>query len=91
MAKNLIIVESPAKARTIANFVGKEYKVVASMGHIRDLPARELGFNPEQDFAPNYEVPDEKRKVIRELKKEIDKDTTVYLATDEDREGESIS
>ena len=91
MAKNLIIVESPAKARTIANFVGKEYKVVASMGHIRDLPARELGFNPEQDFVPNYEVPDEKRKVIRELKKEIDKDTTVYLATDEDREGESIS
>ncbi|MBK34173.1 MAG: DNA topoisomerase I [Gemmatimonadetes bacterium] len=91
MAKNLIIVESPAKARTIANFVGKEYKVVASMGHIRDLPARELGFNPEQDFVPNYEVPDEKRKIIRELKKEIDKDTTVYLATDEDREGESIS
>ena len=91
MAKNLIIVESPAKARTITNFVGKEYKVVASMGHIRDLPARELGFDPDQDFIPNYEVPDEKRKVIRELRKEIDKDTTVYLATDEDREGESIS
>jgi DNA topoisomerase-1 len=91
MAKNLIIVESPAKARTITNFVGKEYKVVASMGHIRDLPARELGFDPDQDFIPNYEVPDEKRKVIRELKKEINKDTTVYLATDEDREGESIS
>ncbi len=91
MAKNLIIVESPAKARTITNFVGKEYKVVASMGHIRDLPARELGFDPDEDFVPNYEVPDEKRKVIRELKKEIDKDTTVYLATDEDREGESIS
>ena len=91
MAKNLIIVESPAKARTITNFVGKEYKVVASMGHIRDLPARELGFDPDQDFIPNYEVPEEKRKVIRELRKEIDKDTTVYLATDEDREGESIS
>ena len=91
MAKNLIIVESPAKARTITNFVGKEYKVVASIGHIRDLPARELGFDPDQDFIPNYEVPEEKRKVIRELRKEIDKDTTVYLATDEDREGESIS
>lgn len=90
-AKNLIIVESPAKARTITNFVGKEYKVVASMGHIRDLPSRELGFNPDQDFEPSYEVPEEKRKVIRDLKKEIDKNTTVFLATDEDREGESIS
>jgi DNA topoisomerase-1 len=91
MAKNLIIVESPAKARTISNFVGKDFKVVASMGHIRDLPSKELGFDPEEDFAPNYEVPAEKKKVIRELKKEIKKDTVVYLATDEDREGESIS
>jgi DNA topoisomerase-1 len=91
MAKNLIIVESPAKARTITNFVGKDFKVVASMGHIRDLPSKELGFDPDEDFTPNYEVPAEKKKVIRELKKEIDKDTTVYLATDEDREGESIS
>jgi DNA topoisomerase-1 len=91
MAKNLIIVESPAKARTITNFVGKDFKVVASMGHIRDLPSRELGFDPDEDFTPNYEVPTEKKKVIRELKKEINKDTTVYLATDEDREGESIS
>lgn len=91
MAKNLIIVESPAKARTIGNFVGKDFKVVASMGHIRDLPSKELGFDPEKDFEPNYEVPTDKKKVIRELRKEIDKDTTVYLATDEDREGESIS
>ncbi len=91
MAKNLIIVESPAKARTIGNFVGKDFKVVASMGHIRDLPSKELGFDPEADFAPNYEVPTDKKKVIRELRKDIDKDTTVYLATDEDREGESIS
>ncbi|HAA77368.1 TPA: type I DNA topoisomerase [Candidatus Latescibacteria bacterium] len=91
MAKNLIIVESPAKARTIGNFVGKDFKVVASMGHIRDLPSKELGFDPEGDYEPNYEVPSDKKKVIRELKKEIGKDTTVYLATDEDREGESIS
>ncbi|MCH2664929.1 type I DNA topoisomerase [bacterium] len=91
MAKNLIIVESPAKARTIGNFVGKDFKVVASMGHVRDLPSKDLGFNPEEDYKPNYEVPTDKKKVIRELKKDIEKDTTVYLATDEDREGESIS
>ena len=91
MAKNLIIVESPAKARTIGNFVGKDFKVVASMGHIRDLPSKELGFDPDEDYEPNYEVPADKKKVIRELRKEIQKDTVVYLATDEDREGESIS
>ncbi|MCZ6632116.1 MAG: type I DNA topoisomerase [bacterium] len=91
MAKNLIIVESPAKARTISKFVGKDYKVVASMGHVRDLPHKKLGFDPENNYEPEYEVPSEKRKVIRALKKDIDKDTTVFLATDEDREGESIS
>ena len=90
MAKNLIIVESPAKARTISRFVGKDYKVAASMGHVRDLPARELGFDAES-FDPQYEVSQDKREVIRALKKEIGRDTTVYLATDEDREGESIS
>ncbi len=90
MAKNLIIVESPAKARTISRFVGKDYKVAASMGHVRDLPADELGFDAES-FDPQYVVSQDKRKVIQALKKEIGKDTTVYLATDEDREGESIS
>ncbi|MDP6041479.1 MAG: type I DNA topoisomerase [Candidatus Latescibacteria bacterium] len=90
MAKNLIIVESPAKARTISRFVGKDYKVAASMGHVRDLPARELGFDTE-NFDPRYEVSQDKRKVIQALKKDVGKDTTVYLATDEDREGESIS
>lgn len=90
MAKNLIIVESPAKARTISRFVGKDYKVAASMGHVRDLPARDLGFDAES-FDPQYEVSQDKRKVIQALKKEIGRDTTVYLATDEDREGESIS
>jgi len=90
MAKNLIIVESPAKARTISKFVGKDYKVAASMGHIRDLPEREMGFDTA-NFEPTYVVPQDKRKVIQELKKSIEKDTTVYLATDEDREDESIS
>ena len=90
MAKNLIIVESPAKARTISRFVGKDYKVAASMGHVRDLPARELGFDVES-FDPKYVVSQDKRSVIQELKKDIKQDTTVYLATDEDREGESIS
>lgn len=90
MAKNLIIVESPAKARTISRFVGKDYKVAASMGHVRDLPARELGFDVES-FDPKYVVSQDKRGVIQALKKDIGKDTTVYLATDEDREGESIS
>ena len=90
MAKNLIIVESPAKARTISRFVGKDYKVAASMGHVRDLPARDLGFDAES-FDPQYEVSQDKRKVIQALKREIGSDTTVYLATDEDREGESIS
>ena len=90
MAKNLIIVESPAKARTISRFVGKDYKVAASMGHVRDLPSRELGFDTES-FDPKYEVSQDKRKVIQALKKDVEKDTTVYLATDEDREGESIS
>ena len=70
MAKNLIIVESPAKARTISRFVGKDYKVAASMGHVRDLPARELGFDVES-FDPKYVVSQDKRSVIQALKKDI--------------------
>ena len=91
MAKNLIIVESPAKARTISKFLGKDYTVTASMGHVRDLPSSKLGFDPENGFAPNYEISKNKKKTVSELKKQIDKDTVVYLATDEDREGEAIS
>ena len=91
MAKNLIIVESPAKARTISKFLGKDYTVTASMGHVRDLPSSKLGFDPENGFAPDYEISKNKKKTVSELKKQINKDTIVYLATDEDREGEAIS
>ena len=91
MAKNLIIVESPAKARTISKFLGKDYTVTASMGHVRDLPSSKLGFDPENGFAPEYEISKNKKKTVADLKKQIDKNTVIYLATDEDREGEAIS
>ncbi len=91
MPSSLIIVESPAKARTISKFLGDDYAVVASMGHVRDLPERKLGFDPEQGFIPDYEVSKDKEKVIKDIRKHLKKDTLVYLATDEDREGESIS
>ena len=89
--KNLVIVESPAKARTIAKFLGSDYTVMASMGHVRDLPKSTLGFDPENDFKPDYQVTKDKTKVISELKKNIKKDTIIYLAADEDREGEAIA
>lgn len=89
--KNLVIVESPAKAKTISKFLGKDYTVLASMGHVRDLPKSKLGFDPEDNFKPQYLVSTDKRKVISELKKNITKDTTIYLAADEDREGEAIA
>ena len=89
--KNLVIVESPAKARTISKFLGKEYKVVASMGHVRDLPKSKLGFDPENDFQPQYMVSRDKTKIIADIKKNISKDTVIYLAADEDREGEAIA
>lgn len=88
---NLVIVESPAKAKTISQFLGKDYIVKASMGHVRDLPKNKLGFDPANNFAPLYEVTTEKKKVISELKKLITKDTIIYLAADEDREGEAIA
>ncbi len=91
MAKQLIIVESPAKAKTISKFLGNDFTVLASMGHVRDLPSNELGFDPENEYEPQYAVSKDKRKIIQQLKKEIDKDTTIFLATDEDREGESIA
>ncbi|RXJ66817.1 DNA topoisomerase I [Halarcobacter ebronensis] len=89
--KNLVIVESPAKAKTISKFLGKDYKVMASMGHVRDLPKSKLGFDPQNNFEPKYLISTDKKKVISDLKKEITKDTTIYLAADEDREGEAIA
>ncbi len=89
--KNLVIVESPAKAKTISKFLGKDYKVMASMGHVRDLPKSKLGFDPDKNFEPKYLISTDKKKVISSLKKEITKDTTIYLAADEDREGEAIA
>ena len=91
MAKNLVIVESPAKAKTIEKFLGTGYKVASSFGHIADLPARELGVDIDQDFLPKYEVSSDKKKVVSELKKLAQKAETVWLASDEDREGEAIA
>src|SRR3990167_7134074 len=90
--KKLLIVESPAKAKTIGNYLGKEYEVLASVGHVRDLPKREKGaIDIEKDFAPNYVVPAEKREVVERIKKAAGKAGEVYLATDPDREGEAIA
>lgn len=89
--KNLVIVESPAKAKTISKFLGKDFTIMASMGHVRDLPKSTLGFDPEDNFKPNYQISTDKKKVIADLKKQITKDTTIYLAADEDREGEAIA
>lgn len=89
--KNLVIVESPAKAKTISKFLGKDFKVMASMGHVRDLPKSKLGFDPQNNFEPKYLISTDKKKVISDLKKEITKETTIYLAADEDREGEAIA
>jgi DNA topoisomerase-1 len=105
MSKSLIIVESPTKAKTIGKFLGKGFTVKASFGHVRDLPnsateipARlkkepwaKLGINVEEDFKPLYIVPADKKKHVSELQKALDDANEVYLATDEDREGESIS
>ncbi len=90
MSKNLVIVESPAKARTISKFLGKDYKILASMGHVRDLPKSILGIDTEKDFKPKYVVPVDKKKTISELKKELQKSEILWIATDEDREGEAI-
>ena len=83
--------ESPAKARTISKFLGSDYTVMASMGHVRDLPKSKLGFDPEDNFKPQYLISTDKRKVIADLKKQITKETVIYLAADEDREGEAIA
>ena len=92
MAKNLVIVESPAKARTIKRFLGKGYDAMASMGHVRDLPRKEMGVKVDDDsFRPTYSVPADKKKVVSELAKASKSADMVYLATDPDREGEAIS
>lgn len=91
MAKNLIIVESPAKAHTISKFLKNEYTVKASMGHIRDLPAHDLGVDVEHDFAPKYETDKKKSKIIGELREAAEKADAIYLASDHDREGEAIA
>lgn len=90
MSKNLVIVESPAKAKTISRFLGKGYKVLASMGHVRDLPKSKMGIDIEGGFEPTYEVTAEKKKVVAQLKGELKKADTLWIATDEDREGEAI-
>ncbi len=90
MSKNLVIVESPAKAKTIEGYLGKDFTVKSSFGHIRDLPEKELGINLENSFEPTYQISADKVKVVNELKK-LAKDMEVWLATDDDREGEAIS
>lgn len=91
MAKNLLIVESPAKAKTIEKYLGKDFKVKSSFGHIRDLDKGKKGVSIEDDFEPKYVVSPEKTRVVKELKAEAKKVSEVWLATDEDREGEAIS
>lgn len=91
MSKQVIIVESPAKARTIAKIMGDSFEVEASMGHIRDLPKHWFGVNPDKDFQPTYEVPKEKDAVVKKLKSVTRNAEKVFLATDPDREGEAIS
>ncbi|MFT5215529.1 MAG: DNA topoisomerase-1 [Glaciecola sp.] len=91
MAKNLVIVESPAKAKTIEKFLGKDFKVESSFGHIADLPSKELGVDVEGDFKPKYEVSKDKKAVVKKLKELAKKAEMVWLASDEDREGEAIA
>ena len=91
MLKNLVIVESPAKAKTIEKFLGKDYKVMSSYGHIRDLRKKNFSIDVENNFAPIYEIPDDKKELVATLKKSASEAQMVWLASDEDREGEAIS
>ncbi|CAG1770299.1 partial DNA topoisomerase 1, partial [uncultured bacterium] len=88
---DVVVVESPAKARTVSKFLGKDYTVKASVGHVRDLLRSQLSVDVKHDFTPKYRVPNEKRAVVKELKNIADKAAEVYLATDPDREGEAIA
>src|SRR3954465_11070633 len=90
MAKSLVIVESPAKAKTIGKYLGKQYVVKASLGHVKDLPKKDLAVDVERDFTPKYEVIEGKKKLIAELKQAAKSVDSVYLAADPDREGEAI-
>ena len=91
MAKYLVIVESPAKVKTIKKFLGTNYEVDASGGHVRDLPKSQMGIGPENDFEPKYITIRGKGDVLARLRKEVKKADVIYLATDPDREGEAIS
>src|ERR1051325_9344026 len=90
MAKALVIVESPSKAKTINKYLGKQFVVKASLGHIKDLPKRDLAVDVEHGFEPHYEVIEGKKKLISELKQAAKKVESIYLAADPDREGEAI-
>src|SRR3990172_1255252 len=90
MAKALVVVESPAKAKTINKYLGRDYKVIASMGHVRDLPKSKLGVHVEEGFRPVYEVIPSRAKVVKELKEAAKTAEVIYVATDPDREGEAI-
>ena len=91
MPRSLVVVESPAKAKTINKFLGKDYLVKACMGHVRDLPEDELGIDLKNGFRPRYVTVKGKGKILRELRKAADEASTIFLATDPDREGEAIA
>src|SRR6202158_4437846 len=90
MAKSLVIVESPAKAKTIGKYLGSQYVVKASLGHVKDLPKKDLAVDVDKGFEPHYEVIEGKKKLLAELKQAAKKVEEVYLAADPDREGEAI-
>src|ERR1051325_2062447 len=90
MAKSLVIVESPAKAKTINKYLGRDFKVIASMGHVRDLPKSKLGVDVDKKFEPVYDIIPSRVKVVKELREAAKAATTIYIATDPDREGEAI-
>ncbi|MCJ7774296.1 MAG: toprim domain-containing protein, partial [Desulfobacterales bacterium] len=91
MAKPLVVVESPTKVKTLKKYIGKDYNIVASVGHIKDLPTKELGIDIESGFKPIYKTIPGKQKIISSLKKAAKDVTDVYLAPDPDREGEAIA
>ena len=91
MQKNLVIVESPAKAKTIEKFLGNDYTVLSSFGHIRDLKKKGFGIDVNNNYAPDYEISSDKKELVKELKKKAKESEVVWLASDEDREGEAIA
>ena len=91
MADNLVIVESPAKAKTIEKFLGSNFKVASSFGHISDLPSKNIGIDVNDNFKPSYEISTDKKSIVKKLRDLAKKSKTVWLASDEDREGEAIA